>query len=219
MRPGDVSLAHCGVLFLDELAEFQASVLDQLRQPLEDGVVRVARARATATFPARFVLVGAMNPCPCGDGGPPGWCRCNEASRAKYSRRVSGPLLDRFDLRILVSRPEVSELLDVSPGECSAEVAARVMQARAVAHTRGVACNAELGSAALDEVAPLSRAAGVVLEHALRTGSLSARGLTRVRRVARTVADLAGAPSVIGEEHICTALALRCENGLEAVSA
>src|SRR5205823_7607051 len=127
-----------------------------------------------------------MNPCPCGEGGPPGWCQCSEASRATYGRRVSGPLLDRFDLRVTIPPPDVSDLLGGERGESTADVAERVERARLLAEQRGVSCNAELPSAALDEHAPLTPGATAVLEHALRCGSLSARGLQRIRRVART---------------------------------
>lgn len=219
LRPGEISLAHNGVLFLDEMGEFPATVLDALRQPVEDGVVRVCRARASVTLPARFLLVAAMNPCPCGEGGPPGSCRCSEAARARYARRLSGPLLDRFDLRVLVSRPDVAELLGGPAGETSATVAERVASARAVAAERGVRANADLPAGRLDQVAPLSRGAWRVLEWRLRAGTLSARGLHRVRRVARTLADLDGAPAVVSEEHVCGALELRAEPAVfEAVS-
>lgn len=219
LRPGEISMAHNGVLFLDEMGEFPASVLDALRQPLEDGAVRVCRARASVTLPARFLLVAAMNPCPCGEGGPPGSCRCSEAARARYARRLSGPLLDRFDLRVRVSRPDVTELLRGPAGEGTAEVAARVDGARALARERGVRANADLPAPALDRVAPLAPAAWRVLEYRLRAGNLSARGLHRVRRVARTLADLDGAPAVVGEEHVCGALELRTEpEALEAAS-
>ena len=219
LRPGEISLAHNGVLFLDEMGEFPAPVLDALRQPLEEGVVRVCRAKASVSLPARFLLVAAMNPCPCGQGGPPGACRCSEAARARYGRRLSGPLLDRFDLRVAVRRPDVGELLQGPAGEGTPEVAARVAAARAVAAERGVRANADLPAPALDRVAPLAPAAWRILEHRLRAGTLSARGLHRVRRVARTLADLDGAPGVVGEEHVCSALELRAEaDALEAVS-
>ncbi len=211
MRPGEITLASGGVLFLDELAEFPRHVLDALRQPLEEGVVRVSRARASVAYPARFLLVGAMNPCPCGEGGPPGSCRCSEAARARYAARVSGPLLDRFDLRLTVERPDPAALLGGPPGESSAAVAARVAGARALARTRGVGANAELPGWSLDVVAPLDTAATVVLERELRCGSLSARGLARVRRVARTLADLGGREGPLGEEDVCLALQLRTE--------
>ena len=211
MRPGEISLAHNGVLFLDELAEFHVDVLDSLRQPLEEGVVRVCRARASVAFPARFLLVAAMNPCPCGEGGAPGRCRCSERSRARYARRLSGPLLDRFDLRIEVRRPEPEELLAGEPGESSEAVARRVEVARAMATDRGVRCNAEIPAERLDALAPLAPGAFALLEGCLRRGTLSARGLHRVRRVGRTLADLAGHDGAVGEEHICLALQLRSE--------
>jgi magnesium chelatase family protein len=217
MRPGEVTLAHGGVLFLDELGEFPAWVLDQLRQPLEEGVMRLCRSHGSVTYPARFILVGAMNPCPCGEGGPSGWCRCSDAARARYARRLSGPLLDRFDLRVVVGRPDVDELMAGDPGEPSAVVAARVRAARERARARGVRCNAELPADRLDAVAPLSPGAATLLEHALRSGSLSARGMGRVRRVALTLADLAGGGPPIGEEHLSLALHLRAERVLEGV--
>lgn len=211
MRPGEISAATNGVLFLDELAEFAPHVLDALRQPLEEGVVRVARAVATVSFPARFLLVAAMNPCPCGYGSQPGGCRCTEGARLRYQRRLSGPLLDRFDLRVEVSRPSVDDLLGQARGEPSAAVAARVAEVRDVAVLRGVRANAELPASRLDEVAPLSEGALALLEEALRSGRLSARGLHRVRRVARTVADLQGAPHELSAAHVAMALGLRVD--------
>ncbi len=213
MRPGEISLATGGVLFLDELGEFQPSALDALRQPLEEGVVRVSRAHSSVTFPARFLLVGAMNPCPCGFGGGPGFCRCSDSSRARYHRRVSGPLLDRFDLRIDVQRPAAEELLRGAPGEPSATVAVRVAAVRARARARGVSANAALSGPLLDRHAPLDDAAAGVLEGALRDGRISARGLTRLRSVARTIADLdeidGGPPGPLRRSHVALALALR----------
>jgi magnesium chelatase family protein len=194
MRPGEISLAHGGVLFLDEMGEFPAAVLDALRQPLEDGVVRVSRARGAADFPARFILVGAMNPCPCGEGGPPGTCRCTPAARERYARRLSAPLLDRFDIAIRVDRPDYGELVATS-GEHSATVAHRVLAARRQAGVRGVRCNRELPATELDRWAPLTPAATAMLERKVRSGALSARGLHRVRRIARTLADLEAAAS------------------------
>ncbi|HEX2118938.1 MAG TPA: YifB family Mg chelatase-like AAA ATPase, partial [Acidimicrobiales bacterium] len=211
MRPGEISLSHCGVLFLDEMSEFPAAVLDALRQPLEEGVVRVCRARASVTFPARFLLVGATNPCPCGEGGAEGSCRCPPAARQRYNRRLSGPLLDRFDLRVVVSRPDPTAVLGGSPGESTAAVAARVVAARELARARGVRTNAELPASRLDELAPVAPGAARLLEHRLRTGQLSARGLHRVRRVARTIADLGRTAGPVAEEHVCLALSLRAE--------
>jgi magnesium chelatase family protein len=217
MRPGEISCAHRGVLFLDELAEFPAAVLDTLRQPLEEGVVRISRARASVVFPAQFLLVAAMNPCPCGEGSVPRGCRCSEPSRLRYAGRISGPLLDRFDLRVQVERPEIAQLL---PGatddpeelpESTAPVAARVAAARALAAARGLRCNAELPAPQLDDLAPLAGSARTVLEARLRQGRLSARGLHRIRRIARTLADLAGRRGPIEEEDVCAALLLRTD--------
>jgi magnesium chelatase family protein len=213
MRPGEISLATGGVLFLDELGEFHPSALDAMRQPLEEGVVRVSRAHSSVTFPARFLLVGAMNPCPCGFGGGPGFCRCSDSARARYHRRVSGPLLDRFDLRIDVQRPAADELLRGSPGEDTATVAARVAAVRARAAARGVAANAALSGKQLQRHAPLEDEASALLEGALRDGRISARGLTRLHTVARTVADLdeiSGAPpGPVRRKHVALALSLR----------
>jgi magnesium chelatase family protein len=216
MRPGELSCAHHGVLFLDELGEFRSDVLETLRQPLEEGQVLVCRARASVVFPARVLLVAAMNPCPCGGDGTPGSCRCADAVRARYAARVSGPLLDRFDLRVTVDRPDVAELMafDGSPrrsGEPSAVVARRVVAARALAAKRGVPCNAAIGLDRLDETAALDLAGRRVLEVRLRQGRLSARGLHRVRRVARTIADLAGREGPVSAEDVYGALALRAE--------
>jgi magnesium chelatase family protein len=211
MRPGEISAACNGVLFLDELAEFASHVLDALRQPLEEGVVRVARAAATVTYPARFLLVAAMNPCPCGHGGRPGGCRCSDAARARYQRRLSGPLLDRFDLRVEVTRPSVTDLMGQDRSEPTAVVRERVLAARARAVERGVESNAAIPVDRLDELAPLAPEAADVLAGALKSGRLSARGLHRVRRVARTVADLQGAGDVITAAHVATALSLRSD--------
>ena len=212
MRPGEISAACNGVLFLDELPEFAQHVLDALRQPLEEGVVRVARAIGTVTFPARFLLVAAMNPCPCGYGGLPGGCRCTDGARARYQRRLSGPLLDRFDLRVEVTRPSVSDLMGTDRNEPTATVRERVLAARAIALARGGGTNASIAVDRLDELAPLHPDAADVLAQALKSGRLSARGLHRVRRVARTVADLQDDPSdVITAAHVAIALSLRVD--------
>lgn len=214
MRPGELSCAHRGVLFLDELGEFPSDVLDMLRQPLEEGQVLVCRARASVTFPAKVLLVAAMNPCPCGSERGPGSCRCREAAKARYAARVSGPLMDRFDLRIFVDRPEVGELIAAGPygesaGESSTVVAARVVAARRRAAERGLAANCDIPGYRLDQLAPLEPAAASLLETRLRQGQLSARGLHRVRRVARTIADLAGWDGAVRREDVYSALALR----------
>ena len=211
MRPGEISLSHGGILFLDEMNEFPPSVLDTLRQPLEEGVVRVARARATVTYPSRFLLVGAKNPCPCGEGLTPGACRCPEATRRRYDARVSGPLRDRFDLRVTVPRPRVDQFFSAEKGEASLEVAARVAAAREKARQRGVTGNSDLSAEELEEYAPLSRAASALLQSKMRAGVLTARGLHRIRRVALTLADLDNS-SILSDEHIGAALELRPDN-------
>lgn len=214
MRPGELSCAHRGVLFLDELGEFPADVLDVLRQPLEEGQVLVCRARASVTFPARVLLVAAMNPCPCGSEGGPGSCRCREAARSRYGARVSGPLLDRFDLRVHVDRPDVAELIAPVPRPAGDEentevVAARVREARRLARRRGVRANSDIPGPRLDDLAPLDATATRLLETRMRQGALSARGLHRVRRVARTIADLAGWDDPVREVDVYAAMALR----------
>lgn len=211
LQPGEISLAHGGVLFLDEMGEFAADVLDSLRTPLEEGSVRVARANARVTFPARFLLVGAMNPCPCGEALKPGACRCSDMALIRYSRRLSGPLLDRFDLRIEVQPPDAGELLGGVPGESSAAVIERVLRVRERSFGRGVDTNAGLSAKELDEVAPLDEQASDYLETALRSGLLSARGLKRVRCVALTIQDLADEPVPIVVRSISLAMQLRVE--------
>ena len=211
LRPGAISCAHGGVLFLDEMGEFAPQALDSLRQPLEEGVIRVNRAASVASFPARFLLVGAMNPCPCGELGQPGMCRCTPLARLRYARRLSGPLLDRFDLRIHVGRPEVSDLFDAPPGESSSEVRDRVNKARSAAQGRGVVSNSELQDDALDEFAPLDPEARSLFSHAIAEGRLTARGFQRVRRVALTLADLAGQAPPLTGGIVAQALFMRTE--------
>ena len=180
LRPGEISLAHAGVLFMDELGEFPPAVIDALREPLEEGVIRIARVGIHAVLPARFQLVAATNPCPCG-GGPPGSCECDDTARARYLRRMSGPLLDRFDLRIPLERTSVDALLDPDPGgvgESTAVVAARVATARALAIERGGGLNAGLGGDALDQVAPLSTSAQGAVAPGAHRGSVDRAGLS-----------------------------------------
>jgi len=208
LRPGEVSMAHGGVLFLDELGEFAPSVLDALRQPLEEGVIRVSRAHTRLTLPARFTLVGATNPCPCG-GGAPGSCECDEVALTKYRRRFSGPFLDRFDVRVLVHRPGVEELLGDELGESTACVAERVMRSRSIALERQGILNARLSGEQLDHFAPVSPKGMELLRQELEHGRLTGRGLHRVRRVARTLADRQGSIDVVSDAHIAAALALR----------
>ncbi len=190
LRPGEVSASHGGVLFLDELGEFPPVVLDALRQPLEEGLIRVARAGHATTLPARFQLVAAMNPCPCGAGRGDAGCRCTSAARGRYARRLSGPLLDRFDLRVEVQPPDPLLMLDGPPEESSDAVRARVDRVRALAAERGVRANAEIADHELERWTPLTDDARRDLESALRSGLLTGRGLRRIRLLARTVQDL-----------------------------
>ena len=210
LRPGEVSLASGGVLFLDELGEFPAAHLDALRQPLESGVMKVARATSNVTLPARFLLVAATNPCPCGFDG---WaeCRCSPAQIARYARRLSGPLLDRFDLRIDVDPPDPSAVLGRrGPAEGSAAVRERVARARERARRRGVSANRELRGAQLESHAPLRTEARDLLRDRLEAGSLTMRGAQRVRALALTLQDLAEQDGALGVESVHQALTLRC---------
>jgi magnesium chelatase family protein len=213
VKPGEVSLAHLGVLFLDELPEFQRAVLDSLRQPIEAGVVSVARANAHVTFPARVQLVAAMNPCRCGHLGDPALA-CARAPRcaADYQARVSGPLLDRIDISIEVAAVSAADLVLSPPVEGSAEVAVRVAAARDVQRERyigtSVRTNAEADGELLERVAVLDEDARKLLAQAAEAMRLSARGFHRVIRVSRTIADLAGADD-IGRIHVAEALSYR----------
>jgi magnesium chelatase family protein len=208
-RPGEVSLAHHGVLFLDELPEFDRQVLEVLREPLESGSVVVSRAARQAEFPARFQLVAAMNPCPCGHYGDKGGrCRCPHERILAYRSRVSGPLLDRIDLHVEVGRVTSDELATEARTEATAAVAARVAQARSLQFARQGVLNARVVADALREACAAEPAALELLSRALRQLGLSARGYHRVLRVARTIADLAGAARV-GVVHVAEAISLR----------
>jgi magnesium chelatase family protein len=215
-RPGEVSLAHNGVLFLDEMLEFSRHVLEVLRQPLEEGRVAIARAARTAVFPARFMLVGAMNPCPCGFAGDPSReCRCAAPLMARYRDRLSGPLRDRLDLTVEVPALPLDALSGDADGESTADVRSRVVKARGrqiQRHARdGIFTNAELTPALLARYCQTDRKALRLLKAAIAQLSLSARGFDRVRKVARTIADLDGEERV-SAEHLAEALQFRMTN-------
>lgn len=212
-QPGEISLAHNGVLFLDELMEFRRDVLEALRQPLEDGQVTVARSRMSLTFPARFQLVAAANPCPCGhlgDGNRP--CTCTPTMIHRYRSRLSGPLLDRVDLQVIVPAVPWRELSESRRGEASSVVAERVgtarrLQARRLAGT-GIACNAGMGPREIGRWARAETAGHRLLERAAASLGLSARAFHRILRVARTIADL-DASEIVQAHHVAEAIAYR----------
>jgi magnesium chelatase family protein len=212
-RPGEISLAHNGVLFLDEMPEFDRRVLEVLRQPLEEGHVTIARAARTALFPARFVLVAAMNPCPCGFAGDERRpCHCTPAQIARYRGRLSGPLRDRIDLIVDVPAVPVSAITGGEPGESSAVVRDRVRVARATQQARygpdGPRTNAALRGSLVGTVCRPDAAGRALLRTALDRLGLSARGYDRVLKVGRTIADLAGSPGVTAD-HVAEALQYR----------
>jgi magnesium chelatase family protein len=222
-RPGEATLAHHGVLFLDELSEFQRTSLDALRQPLEDGVVTIVRAQRALRLPTRFMLVAATNPCPCGFAGVGDGdrCTCGEAELRRHRRRLSGPLLDRMDLVIDVQRPSAGELRQ-APRTSSATVRARVAAARERQRRRlsrtDAGCNGEMDARAVQRLAALERGAEYELGRAYAAGLLSARGRHRVLRVARTIADL-GERERVSRADVLTALSLRQRSAAEAAVA
>ena len=208
-RPGEISLAHNGVLFLDELPEFRRDTLEVLRQPLEDGVVQISRVAGTVRYPARFQLVCAMNPCKCGwYGHPSGKCTCSEQSIRRYLSRLSGPLLDRIDLQVEVPALNFEELRQETPSEPSEAIRARVEAARRLQLERGVDCNAHLAGQALRDTCALDGAGAALMKTAYDSMALSARSYDRILRVARTIADLDGSPG-IQAPHLAEAIQYR----------
>lgn len=221
-KPGEISLAHHGVLFLDELPEFTRSAIEVMRQPLEEGTVTIARAAGTFTYPARFQLVASMNPCPCGYRGTrTAECRCDDAMVAKYVSKLSGPLLDRIDLQIEIARVPFDDMVRYEGGEHSARVRQRVVAARDRQRERlcgaGLSCNAEIPGNAMRRYCSLDDAAMRLLAHASAKRQFSARALDRIARVARTIADLASEAS-IRAEHVAEAIQYRSLERLGAAA-
>ncbi len=222
VKPGEISLAHHGVLFLDELPEFSRSAIEVMRQPLEEGTVTIARAAGTFTYPARFQLVASMNPCPCGYRGTRSVeCRCDDALVAKYVSKLSGPLLDRIDLQIELARVPFDDMARYDAGERSPQVRERVIAARLLQAHRfgdaGIVCNAEIPANALRRYCALDDAAMRLLSHASAKRQFSARALDRIARVARTIADLAGMES-IRADHVAEAIQYRSLERLGAAA-
>ena len=219
-RPGEISLAHNGVLFLDELPEFRSDVLEVLRQPLEDGEVTVSRVAGTVTYPSRFMLVCAMNPCKCGwYGHPSGRCRCTERDVRRYHSKISGPLLDRIDLIVEVPALDYEELSRRSSAERSADIKKRVNAAREIQRRRfggdGTMCNAHIGSREMNEICALDAEGEALMHAAFDSMGLSARSYDRILRVARTIADLDG-QETISPEHVAEAIQYRTYDFREA---
>ncbi len=212
-RPGEISLAHHGVLFLDELPEFGRQVLEVLRQPMEGKVVTISRARGALTFPANFMLVGAMNPCPCGFFGDQGReCTCSPASVTRYQKRISGPLLDRIDIHIEVPRVDFIKLSDDRLGEPSMDIRSRVEAARQRQRSRladaDLACNADMGPGEVRRFCPLDTPGRTLIRQAMQQLQLSARAFHRILKLARTIADLSG-DSDLKPPHLAEALQYR----------
>lgn len=213
-KPGEISLAHNGVLFLDEMPEFSKSLLETLRQPLEDGVITVSRANITVQYPASFMLVASMNPCPCGNYGSRDLeCKCSPTQIDKYLKKLSGPLLDRIDLKIDVDRVEYSELREVGEGEDTSEIVKeRINKARAIQRERfngsKTYTNAKMTSAQIKEFCQIDMDTEIILKNAFDKFKLSARGYSRILKVARTIADLDNSESIL-KKHLMEAISYR----------
>ena len=211
--PGEITLAHNGVLFMDELPEFKRNVLEVLRQPLENGEVTISRAAGTFTFPAEFMLIAAMNPCPCGHyGGSNKVCRCTPPNIQRYRSKISGPLLDRIDIHVELTPLSDDELIKAANSEPSCEIRKRVTAAREIQNNRltniGLYCNAQMEPAQLQEYCKLDPESTTYLRHSIKELSLSARAYDRILRVARTIADIEKQPNIL-TQHIYEAVQYR----------
>jgi magnesium chelatase family protein len=212
-KPGEVSLAHNGVLFLDELPEFRKNVLEVLRQPMEDGRVTISRANSSVTYPASFMLVGAMNPCPCGFlGDPKRECACSFIQIHRYRSKISGPLLDRMDLHVEVPPVPYKDLSATGDGPCSEEILSRVMKAREVQARRfqeaDIHTNARMNSRQIKRFCRIDELSSTLLERAMEKFALSARAHGRILKIARTLADLEGHPEILSG-HVAEAIQYR----------
>lgn len=220
-HPGEISLAHNGVLFLDELPEYKRTALEVMRQPLEDRKITVARAKMAVEYPASFMLVAAMNPCPCGYfNDPKHTCTCTPTAIHRYMRKISGPLLDRIDIQVSIEAVSFSDLQRSEPGECSAAIRKRVMEARAIqrkrfANEEHIHCNAQMSSRLMRRHCALQPDAELALQDAMERLGLSARAYDRVLKVARTIADLAHEPKVL-KDHVLEAVSFREIDMLQA---
>jgi magnesium chelatase family protein len=217
-RPGEVSLAHRGVLFLDEFPEFRRSAIEALRAPIEVGSVTVSRARGTVNFPAKFQLIAAMNPCPCGRLGAAGMqCTCSRTAIAGYLKKLSQPILDRIDLQVHMESVTVEEIVSEreARGEGSADLRKQVLEVRRRSSERLGKCNARLDNQEVSHCVKLTDSAQQLIERVTRKGVLSARKYFRILKVSRTIADLDGVEQV-GEEHLAEALSYRCLEKIEA---
>ena len=213
-QPGEISLAHNGILFCDELPEFQRSVLEVLRQPLEDRIINISRAKYSTTFPCSFMFVASMNPCPCGYyNHPTKACVCTPGQIVRYLNKISGPLLDRIDLQIEITPLSFEEMSRTAPGETSAAIRERVIKARKIQEERfasepGIHCNAQMNSRLMKQYAQPDEEGMNLLREAMNRLQLSARAYDRILRVSRTIADLAGSDHILSA-HISEAIGYR----------
>ena len=210
--PGEISLAHNGILFMDEFCEAPKRVIEALRAPMEDRKVTISRLKSKIEFPADFMLIAATNPCPCGYYGEGDRCTCTPSKRLAYISKLSGPIMDRIDLQLVVSKVDARKLVNRKPAESSAEIAERVLKAREIQKVRfaneGIFCNAAMNNRQIEKYCPLSSECRIVLERAIERMGFSARACSRIIKLARTIADLSGTADIL-PEHITEAASYR----------